>query len=50
MDERRRDLRWSNENDRAALRLRLRPGRAAFAFVGAGGDVLNRGQVGCSRG
>ncbi len=49
VDETRAGLIWSNENDLAALRVRLRPGLARFAFVGAEGDVLSRGRVGCSR-
>ncbi len=40
---------WSNDDDVAALRLRLRPGHARIAFIANDGDVLHRGRVGCSR-
>jgi hypothetical protein len=49
VDESRAGLVWSNEDALAALRLRLSPGLARFAFVAASGRVLNRGQVRCSR-
>jgi len=40
-------LAWSNDRDYGALRLRLTPGRARYAFVAADGRVLRRGSVGC---
>jgi hypothetical protein len=49
VDESRDGLVWSNEDALAALRLRLSPRLARFAFVAADGRVLNRGQVRCSR-
>jgi hypothetical protein len=46
-----RDVRLSFGDDRSygALRLRLRPGIAAHAFVAADGRVLDRGIVRCRR-
>ena len=41
-------LAWGNDSDWGALRLRLRPGRAAFAFVGIDGRVLHRGSARCA--
>jgi Calcineurin-like phosphoesterase len=45
----RRDSRllFGNNTAFGALRLRLRPGRASFAFVSSGGRVLHRGAVRC---
>jgi hypothetical protein len=40
-------LAWANDRDWGALRIRLRPGRADFAFVGLGGRVLHTGSTGC---
>ncbi|MFN2615747.1 MAG: metallophosphoesterase [Thermoleophilaceae bacterium] len=40
-------LTWGNDRAEGALRLRLSPGRARFAFVSAGGRVLDRGGVRC---
>jgi Calcineurin-like phosphoesterase len=42
-----RRLAWSNKRDYGALRLKLRPGRAAYAFVAADGRVLRKGAVRC---
>jgi hypothetical protein len=46
---RRRDprLSWSSTGVDGALRLRLRPGRADYAFIAVGGRVLRRGSVTC---
>jgi hypothetical protein len=41
-------LAWANATDDGALRLRLRPGKARFAFVAADGRVLRRGLVRCN--
>jgi acid phosphatase type 7 len=41
-------LAWSNDSDWGALRMTLRPGRADFAFVGLGGEVLRRGSATCT--
>jgi hypothetical protein len=38
---------WGADRVEGALRLRLRPGRARFAFVTAGGRALDRGRVRC---
>ena len=38
---------WSNVTDFGALRLRLRPGRADWAFVAVDGRVLRRGSTSC---
>jgi hypothetical protein len=40
-------LRFSNDSQFGALRLKLRPGRADYAFVTAAGKVLDRGRVSC---
>ena len=40
-------LGWSNVTRDGALRLRLRPGRADYAFVAVGGRVLRRGTATC---
>jgi len=40
-------LAWSDERNDGALRLRLRPGRADYAFVAADGRVLRRGAATC---
>lgn len=40
-------LAWSNTTDYGALRLRLRPGRADYAFIAADGRVLRRGAASC---
>jgi hypothetical protein len=40
-------LAWSNDSVDGALRIRLRPGHASYAFVSAGGDVLRRGTARC---
>jgi calcineurin-like phosphoesterase family protein len=47
----RRDPRLVFGNDRVggALKLRLAPGRARFAFISGGGRVLERGSVRCRR-
>jgi hypothetical protein len=39
---------WANDSDWGAVRLRLRPGRADFAFVGIDGRVLHQGSTGCT--
>lgn len=44
-----RGLAFGNATDFAALRLRLRPGAATYAFVTAGGRVLDSGRVRCAR-
>jgi len=41
---------WSNASTYGALKLRLAPGRAGFAFVSADGTVLHRGSASCKRG
>jgi calcineurin-like phosphoesterase family protein len=38
---------WADASHDGALRLRLRPGRASFSFVAAGGRVLHRGSARC---
>jgi hypothetical protein len=45
-----RRLAWSNATTYGALRLRLRPGKASYAFVSASGRVLRHGTVSCARG
>ncbi len=40
---------WSNASSYGALRLRLAPRRASFAFVSTGGTVLHRGSSSCAR-
>jgi acid phosphatase type 7 len=40
-------LLWGADSVDGALKLRLRPGRARFAFVSAGGRTLHRGRVRC---
>jgi len=40
---------FGNDDDRGALRLRLRPGVAEFAFVADDGRVLDSGRVPCRR-
>jgi hypothetical protein len=40
-------LEWSNASADGALRLRLRPGRADYAFVAVDGRVLRRGTATC---
>lgn len=42
-----RRLVWGNEEDYAALRMRLRPGRATYEFVADDGRVLYRGSARC---
>jgi hypothetical protein len=41
-------LAWANDSDWGALRIKLRPGRADFAFVGLGGRILLTGSTGCN--
>ncbi len=43
-------LAFGNDEDLAALRLELRPGRARFAFVAADGRKLDSGEVPCVAG
>jgi hypothetical protein len=43
-------LEFSNDTDHGALRLRLSRGRASYAFVAVGGDVLDSGTLRCRRG
>jgi hypothetical protein len=50
VDERDRRLSWSDDRERAAVRIELTPGRARFEYRTASGRVLNRGSVGCSAG
>lgn len=40
-------LAFGDDSGYGALRLRLTPGHASFAFVGLGGDVLDHGEIGC---
>ena len=40
-------LAFGNDRDYGALRLRLRPGVAAYAFVTADGRVVDRGKIAC---
>jgi len=40
-------LTWGNDTLDGALELRLRPGRARFAFVSPGGRTLDRGRARC---
>jgi hypothetical protein len=42
-------LAFSNDIDDGALRLTLRPGTAAYAFVAADGRVLDRGTIPCRK-
>lgn len=49
VDESHPRLVWSNDANLVALRLRLTPGLARFAFVRNGGTVLNRGRARCER-
>ncbi len=42
-----RGLRFANDRELGALRLRLRPGRASYAFVSASGEVLDSGSRRC---
>ena len=42
-------LAFANDRDDGALRLTLRPGSAAYAFVAADGRVLDRGTIRCRR-
>jgi acid phosphatase type 7 len=42
-------LAFGNDEDHAALRLELEPGRARYAFVTADGRELDSGQVSCER-
>ena len=42
-------LRFSNDSQYGALRLRLRPQQARYSFVTAAGDVLDRGEISCDR-
>ena len=42
-------LRFGDDRLFGALRLRLRPGHASYAFVAADGDVLDSGSVRCAR-
>ena len=42
-------LRFSNDSQYGALRLELRPQHAAYSFVSAAGEVLDRGSVSCDR-
>jgi hypothetical protein len=48
LDEDYPGLAWSNDRTYGALRIRLTPGRARYAFVGARGRVLRRGSARCS--
>jgi acid phosphatase type 7 len=48
VDESDRRLAFSDERHNGALRLRLRPGHAAMAFVAADGSVLDRSSARCS--
>ena len=43
------DVVWANDTAYGALRMRLRPGLARYAFVRADGAVLHAGRVGCTR-
>jgi len=45
--ERDPDLAFGDDDHFGALRLRLSPARAKWRFVSAGGDVLDRGSLGC---
>jgi acid phosphatase type 7 len=40
-------LRFSNDSDYGALRLKLRPREARYSFVTAAGQVLDRGSISC---
>ena len=48
VDRRDRRLLFAADDVDGALRLRLSPGRAEYAFVSAGGRVLHRGRARCS--
>lgn len=48
LDESDSRLAWANDTDWGAVRIRLRPGRADFAFVGVDGQVLHSGSTGCA--
>ncbi|MDX6652709.1 MAG: hypothetical protein QOJ38_1490 [Solirubrobacterales bacterium] len=43
-------MRFSNDSEFGALRLRLSPGQASYAFVGLGGQVLDSGTLRCQPG
>lgn len=43
-------LAFANDSVFGALRLELTPGKATFAFVAAGGKVLDNGEIGCEKG
>jgi Calcineurin-like phosphoesterase len=40
-------LAFGNDREKGALRIRLRPGRADFAFIGTDGETLDSGSVRC---
>lgn len=40
-------LAWADDRTEGALRLQLRPGRADYAFIAAGGRVLRRSAATC---
>lgn len=44
-----RRVAWANDRLDGALRIRLRPGRAAYAFISTEGRVLRRGRATCTR-
>ena len=48
LDHRDGRLAFGDAEHHAALRLRLRPGGARYAFITASGRVLDRGAVRCS--
>jgi hypothetical protein len=50
LDRRHPGLVFGDDRDWGALRLELRPGRARFAFITAGGRTLDSGTIGCRRG
>lgn len=43
-------LRFGDDRHQGALRLRLRPGRASYAFVSVQGETLDSGSLRCQRG
>lgn len=43
-------VRFSNDTDFGALRLRLEPGKATYSFVSVDGEELHTGQVPCDQG
>lgn len=43
-------LRFGDDRHLGALRLRLRPGRASYAFVSVQGETLDSGSLRCQRG